>query len=241
MSDQRSTFERITSIFRSAGEDPPEIDAADSVSLPTLSPEQYATFDPAEHSDELNDIQARRDELRAELEAAEQAEEELEAAQKKLKAVKIRHKAGDATDAELEEARAAVSEAEQAVEDTEPVEEAMELLKMRHCKVYDAVFEAYREQAERVYEEVAQEMIQPMRSLYATLQKIEEMEETGRELSRRNTELKRESPAELDMNERGLNTGTPPTERPKLEFPPPMSLREVRRWLEQNDPDFEAE
>jgi hypothetical protein len=235
---QQKLYDRLRSVFIDAGEDVPDTGrGAEPPELPQLDADAWIRFEPNEHFDRLEEIQERREAVEQELKDAGEAKEALKQAEKRLHATQVRHKTGDATDAELKAAEQAVEDARDALKDERTAREALHVLKMKECNAFGAVYEAYRGQARRVYLDKAGEMIPLMRKLEPILETLQEMHSAGRALSSKHQTLLRASPEHPDMNEGGPTGGTSPMQTTEPELPPPLPLKEVRRWLRRFDPE----
>jgi hypothetical protein len=224
---------RIRSTFEDAGEDAPRLNA-EAVDVPELTLQQWLTFDPAQHSDELKAIQERRRALRKELRDAKANQQELTDARKRLKAVSVRHKVGEATEEELTAARDAVENAETSVDDDEAAREALDILDIRYAYAYVDAVQQFESQGPRLYADVAKEMIAPIRALYDVLSTVEEMQNASRAVTAEAERLAVENP--------GTRTNVYGSGRPldTSACPPPIRAGAVRKWLQQYDPEFTA-
>ena len=235
-STQQKLYDRLRSVFVDAGEDVPDTEA-DAPELPQLDAEAWIQFEPNEHSSRLDEIRERVEAVEQELQDAGAAKEALKHAEKRLHAVQVRHKTGDATGSELEAAEQAMQNAKDALKDERTAREALHVLKMKECNAFGAVYDAYRAQARRVYLDEAARMIQPMRKLEAILETLQEMHRAGKAHSSTHVTLLRASPEQRDMGEDGPTAGRSPMQRATKELPSPLPLDAVRDWLNQYDPE----
>ena len=233
---QQKLYDRLRSVFVDAGEDVPATEA-DEPELPKLDAESWIQFNPTAHSERLNEIQERVQAVKQEVQDAGAAKEALKQAEKRLHAVQVRHKTGDATNSELETAEQEVQKAKAALKDERAAREALHVLKMKECNAFGAVYEAYRGQARRVYLDEASRLIQPMRKLEAILETLQEMHGAGKAHSSTRQKLLRASPEHPDMNEKGSTSGYSPTREAEREMRPPLSLKDVQDWLARYDPE----
>jgi hypothetical protein len=193
------TLRSVRDIFSGTSVPEPETrEEADGVTVPAFDGlddvSAYLAFDPVEDVPELASLESKIDALNAELEDNAANRDALESARNDLRAVRVLHKAGDATDAELADAEAAVENAEAAVEEDDAARAALQVLAVRKANVYEAAWRQWKDQGPALAEAIRQHAAPHVQHVLTYLDTMEELGKKQAELNRTNKKLHTKTP-----------------------------------------------